>query len=218
MLQSTFFSKIYLWTFSGLLLSGVIAGWVASNKTLVLRFYTSPALLSMIFIAELILVVYLSSRIESLSKGKATSMYLIYSALNGLLLSSIFITYEIGTISAAFFISGGMFLVMSLLGFIVKSDLSSSANMIFMGLIGILIAMIANWFFQSSRLDFLISVIAVIIFTFLTVYDTQRLKGFYFQAREDNEALNKMSILGALSLYLNFINIFLTMLRLLGRR
>jgi len=218
MSQSIFFSKVYLWTFAGLLLSGITAGWVASNESMILKLYTSPFLLFGIFIAEIALVIYLTSRIRVLSQGTALFMYFLYAALNGVVLSLIFITYDLGTITMAFVVTAGMFLIMSIVGFVIKKDMAPMGRFLLMGLIGIIIAMLANWFFQSTRLDLIISIITVIIFVLLTAYDTQKLKQLHAQIGDDKDALNKVSIMGALSLYLDFINIFLIMLRFLGRQ
>ncbi len=214
---SAFFSKVYLWTFTGLILSGVAAYWVAGNDLLMLKLYTSPFLMFGIFIVEIALVIYLVSRIQTLTQGAALGLYFLYAALNGVMLSSIFVVYDLGTIYSAFAVTAGMFLVMSIIGFVSKKDMTGMGNFLLMGLLGVIIAMLFNWFFQSSRLDLMISIIAVIIFTLLTAYDTQKLKQFHTKAGDDKEALNKVGVVGALSLYLDFINIFLIMLRFLGR-
>lgn len=217
MTLSAFFSKVYLWTFTGLMLSGVAAFWVADNDVFMFKLHTSPFLMFGIFVVEIALVIYLVSRIQTLSQGAALGLYFLYAVLNGVMLSSIFVVYEIGTIYTAFAVTAGMFLVMSIIGFVSKKDMTGMGNFLFMGLLGVIIAMLFNWFFQNSRLDLMISIITVIIFVLLTAYDTQKLKKMHAQIGDNKEALNKGGVLGALSLYLDFINIFLIMLRYLGR-
>lgn len=214
---SAFFSKVYLWTFTGLMLSGVAAYWVSQNDLFILKLYTSPFLMFGIFAVEIALVIYLASRIQTLSQGAALGLYFLYAALNGVMLSSLFVVYEIGTMYTAFAITAGMFLVMSIIGFVTKKDMTGMGNFLLMGLLGVIIAMLFNWFFQSSRADLIISMITVVIFVLLTAYDTQKLKKMHAQIGDNKEALNKGGVLGALSLYLDFINIFLIMLRYLGR-
>ena len=144
-------------------------------------------------------------------------MFLLYSVLTGLTLSSIFIVYPIGSIANAFFSTAGMFLAMSIYGTVTKRDLTGMGNFLFMGLIGIIIASIVNIFLASSAMDFVISVCGVIIFTGLTAYDTNKLRQFGASAPlDDAVAIRRGAILGALTLYLDFINLFLMMLRLFG--
>lgn len=214
---SAFFSKVYLWTFTGLLLSGVAAYWVSGNEVFMFKLHTSPFLMFGIFIIEIALVAYLASRIQTLSQGAALGLYFLYAALNGIMLSSVFIVYDLGTITNAFVITAGMFLVMSIIGFVTKKDMTGMGNFLLMGLLGVIIAMLFNWFFQSTRLDLIISMIAVVIFVLLTAYDTQKLKQMHAQVGDNKESLEKVGVVGALSLYLDFINIFLIMLRFLGR-
>jgi FtsH-binding integral membrane protein len=165
------------------------------------------------------LVIALSAAVHRFSAATATAMFLLCSGLTGVTLSSIFIVYTSGSIAAAFLTTAGTFGAMSVYGTVTKRDLTGMGSFLFMGLIGLVIAMVVNIFLQSAMMDFVISGIGVLIFTGLTAYDTQKLRQFGMNAPlDDTTAIRRGAILGALTLYLDFINLFLMMLRLLGNR
>ena len=169
-------------------------------------------------IGELALVVYLTSAINRLSQTTAIAVFLLYSLLNGLTMSVIFLVYTTGSIASTFFVTAGTFAAMSIYGYTTKKDLSSIGNMAFMALIGVIIASVVNWFLQSEMLYWIVTYLGVAVFIGLTAYDTQKLKEIGSRGFVDQENMEKMSILGALTLYLDFINLFLFLLRILGNR
>lgn len=178
--------------------------------------YTSP-LMWVVFLAPLAMVFFLSFRIEKMSVAAAQITFWVYAALMGLSLSSIFLVYAHESIVQVFFITAAMFGAVSLWGYTTKRDLTGMGSFLFMGLIGIVIAMLVNIFLQSSALGFAISVIGVLVFTGLAAYDTQKIKEAYV-ANDDGTMSGRKAIIGALSLYLDFINLFLMLLRLFGNR
>jgi FtsH-binding integral membrane protein len=212
-----FYSKVYGWTFLALVVSGVSAMWVNNTPSMQKALYMSPWLMFGLIIFELFLVFWLVSNLKTMSAAAANGFYFLYAILNGVTLSSIFVYYDIGTISTAFFTAAVMFIVMSIIGMFTKADLSKMGGILMMGLIGIIIAVFVNMFLRSSQFDFIISIITVIIFTLLTAHDTQKLKAYHAAAGDDKESQSKMSIMGALALYLDFINMFLALLRIFGR-
>ena len=211
--ERSFIKSVYAWMFGGLVLTALAALWVVNSPAMQALIFGTPLRWVLLF-GELGLVFYLSFRITKMSAGTAASVFLVFSLLNGLTLSSIFFVYTAGDISAAFFTAAGMFGAMSIYGMVTKRDLTSWGSFFFMGLIGILICMLINFFLKSSALGFAISLIGVFVFLGLTAYDTQKLKA-YATAPELRENL---AIIGALALYLDFINLFLMLLRLFGGR
>ncbi len=214
---SRFFAKVYSWTFLGLTVSALAAMGVNSSPSAQLWLYTHPWIIFVLIIVEFVLVGYLVGRLDTMSAGAANGFYFLYALLNGITLASIFVYYDTGTVSQAFFIAALMFIVMSVIGFITKADLSKMGTILFMGLIGIIIAMLINMFLRSDTFDYVLSIITVVVFMLLTLYDTKKLKGYYNVVHDNTEQLSKMATVGALSLYLDFINIFLALLRIIGR-
>lgn len=212
-----FFQRVYLWMFFGLVLSGATANYVANSDSLSAVILGTP-LFFVLLIAELGLVFGLAGFINKLSANTAIFMYLLYSFMTGLTLSSIFLVYTIESIGQVFFITAGMFGVMSAYGYFTKADLTKMGQILIMALIGVIIASLVNLFFGNTMIDFALSVISVIIFTGLTAYDTQKIKEKNIIGNEGSDEDTKESILGALHLYLDFINLFLNMLRLMGKR
>lgn len=220
--------RIYNYMASALALTGVVALFAAQSPAFLSILYTVneqgyPSGVSglgyLIMFAPLGLVLWMSFGIHKMSVFTAQAVYWTYATLIGLSLSSIFLTYTGESIARAFFVTAGTFGAMSLYGYTTKRDLSGMGSFLIMGLIGLLIAMLVNMFLQSSALAFATSVIGVLIFVGLTAWDTQRLKGLYYQiGGGDAAALTKVSIMGALSLYLDFINIFIYLLRFMGER
>lgn len=217
-LVKSFFLKVYGWMFFALFLTGVTAIWAATSTAFKETLYTSPMLMWGLIIAEFGLVIWLSAGIRKMQSGTATLLFLGYSILNGLTLSTVFWIYGMGTVSNAFFSAALMFGAMSLFGAMTRKDLSSWGHFFSMGLIGIIIASVVNIFLASSGLDWVISYLGVFIFLGLTAYDTQAIKGMAYQLQAGSEAEAKGAILGALKLYLDFINLFLFLLRIFSRR
>ncbi len=215
--QQSFLSRVYAWMVGGLLLTGAAAWYVASSGAYYMIFANNLIFWGLI-IGELVLVAVISSKIESMSKATAGGLFLLYSVLNGITLSAIFVIYTAESIQNVFFISAAMFGALSAFGFFTKRNLSGIGSFMFMGLIGVLIAGLINMFIGSSALDFAISIIGVIVFAGLTAWDTQKLKAMYSLQFENQEMAAKGAINGALMLYLDFINLFLFLLRLFGRR
>ena len=206
----TYMAQVYGWMTVGLLLTAFIA-WFAANTPAVMMFvFSSKITFFGLIIAQLGLVFVLSGMVQRLSAGMATTLFMLYSALTGLTLSSIFLVYTYSSIASTFVVAGGMFGVMSLYGF---------GNMLFMALIGILLASLVNFWLKSEALMWAVTYIGVIVFVGLTAYDTQKLKNIGEQIDvRDASTLRKYSILGALTLYLDFINLFLMLLRIFGNR
>ena len=211
-----FMTKVYSWMTLALFITGIVAMYVASSEQLLSIVFGTKYMFMGLIIAQLGVVWYLSARVSKLSYTTAIIMFILYSVLSGITLSSIFIIYTASSIASTFFITAGTFAVMSLAGFFTKKDLSGFGAIMMMGLIGLIIATVVNYFLQSSTLNYIISYAGVMIFVGLTAYDTQKLKVMATQL--DGEQAKKGSIMGALTLYLDFINLFLYLLRVLGDR
>lgn len=208
--------KVYNYMSLGLCATGIVSFLVAESPALK-AFFFAPPLNFIVLLAPFILVMFFGIKIGTMKLSTAQTVFWIYSVLMGLCLSSIFDIYERGSIARVFFITAGTFAATSLYGYTTKRDLTSFGSFMFMGLIGIIIASIVNLFLASGPLYFAISVMGVIVFTGLTAWDTQRIKNFY-TGDHTSEAAEKSAIMGALTLYLDFINLFLMLLRLLGQR
>ena len=214
---SIYMNKVYAWMTGGLLLTAAVAWAVASTPALQRLIFSNMIIMVALIIAQFGVVIALSAAIHRMSAGTATLLFLGYSALTGVTLSSIFVVYPIGSIANAFLCAAGMFLAMSIFGTVTRRDLTGMGSFLFMGLIGLLIAMLVNIFLASSMMDFVISCCGVLIFTGLTAYDTQRIRMFGAGAPlNDSVAIRRGALLGALTLYLDFINLFLMLLRLFG--
>jgi uncharacterized protein len=212
-----FVRSVYNWMFIGLALTGFIAYYVANDATL--RNIVQHSFI-IIILAELGLVIAISGFINKLSASTATGLFVLYSALNGAMLSSIFLIYKIETIGMTFFTCSATFLACSIYGWTTKKDLTSMGSFFMMGLFGIVIASLANLFMKSSALSMIISYIGVFVFIGLTAYDTQKLKNMALTQPDglDGAVIRKGAILGALSLYLDFINLFIMLLNIFGGR
>ncbi|WP_312582671.1 Bax inhibitor-1/YccA family protein [Atlantibacter hermannii] len=215
----TYMAQVYGWMTCGLLLTAFIA-WYAANTPAVMMFvFQSQITFFGLIIAQLALVFILSGLVHKMSGALATTLFMLYSALTGLTMASIFLVYTSSSIASTFVVAGGMFGVMSLYGYTTKRDLSGFGNMLFMALIGIIIASLVNFWLKSEALMWVVTYIGVIVFVGLTAYDTQKLKNIGQQIDVSHrENLRKYSILGALTLYLDFINLFLMLLRIFGNR
>lgn len=212
--------NVYLWMTAGLALTGVVSIGVAGNPALMRTLLGNQLLFLGLIIGELALVFYLSARINQMSASRATLAFAGYSILNGITLSVIFLVYTGAEISLAFFTAAGTFAGMSLYAMTTKRDLSGIGHYLIMGLWGIILASVINIFLRSDGLYYMISYIGVFIFIGLTAYDTQMIKRWNenFGTSISEEQYVKLSILGALKLYLDFLNMFLFMLRIFGRR
>jgi FtsH-binding integral membrane protein len=213
--QVQFMQKVYAWMVGGLGLTGLLAYYVYDSG---LWMSLAPYNL-FIGIATIGLVFFLSFRIDKLSATTASGIFIAYALLNGLFFSSIFAAYELGAIFNAFFVSAGAFAALSVYGFTTKKDLSAFGKFLFMGLVGIILISLMNTFFiESSALDTTISIIGVLLFAGLTAYDTQRLKNMHHYYMQNSELARKGAVMGALALYLDFINMFLFILQLMSGR
>lgn len=214
--STIFLAKVFNWMAIGLGVTGVVA--YATAYTGLAQVLMASPLFFVLILGELGLVFYLSARIEKIEAGTATALFVGYSVLNGLTLSMIFLAYTSSSIAGTFFITAGMFGAMAIYGLVTKRDLSGLGSFMFMGLIGILIASVVNIFLQSSGLYWVISMIGVMVFTGLTAYDVQKIKRMGEEGimAQGESAIRKGSIMGALALYLDFINLFLMLLRFFG--
>ena len=210
--------KVYVWMTLALVLTGVTAYGVASSPGVINALYTNRILFWGLIIAEFALVIGITAAINKLSLTTATLMFVLYSVINGAVLSSVFILYTLSSIASVFFITAGTFAVMALIGYTTKKDLTSMGKILFMALIGIIIATIVNIFLKSSGLEMIVSYLGVLIFVGLTAYDSQKIKNMLQMAPDAGEGAQKLALLGALTLYLDFINLFIYLLRIFGRR
>lgn len=215
--KNTFLSRVYGWMTLALVISGVTAFLAATNETIIRLTIGNGFGFLILAVAELALVWWLTASIHKISSGAAFFAFILYSVLNGVTLSSVFLVYKIESIFMVFFISAGMFAAMAVYGTVTKSSLSSFGKYFAMALVGIIIASLVNFLLRSPMLDWFLSIITVVLFTGLTAYDAQKMLAVSNNASDD-EVFKKASVIGALELYLDFINIFLAMLRLFGRR
>ena len=215
---SVYLTKVYNWMAIALLLTGAVAYFTAQSEMMIQAIFGNRILFFGLIIGELALVGYISARINKLSLYNATLLFLAYAVLNGLTMAVIFMAYTSSSISTTFIITAGTFGAMSLYGYYTKSDLTKLGSLAFMALIGIIIASVVNMFMNSEMMSWIISYLGVAIFIGLTAYDTQKLKGIAINGFENEESMEKSAILGALTLYLDFINLFLFLLRILGDR
>lgn len=209
--------QVYNYMGSGLLLTGIIAYVTASTPALYSAIFGNTIIMWTVMLAPLGFVFYLSARINKMSFSAAQTTYWIFAAIMGLSMASVFLMYTGASVARVFFITAGTFGAMSLYGYTTKRDLTKLGSFLFMGLIGIIIASIVNIFLQSTMMHFIISVIGVLVFVGLTAYDTQKIKEMYYDL-DSSEVAGKKAIMGALRLYLDFINLFLMLLRLFGER
>lgn len=210
------FRKTYIWMTMALLITALSALITAKSPALLSLVYGSRFGVWVLVIAMFALVFILSSRILKMSMVTATLMFIAYSILNGVMLSSIFLVYDLGVIYRVFFITAATFAATSLYGYFTKTDLSKIGNILIMALIGLIIATLVNLFVKSTMLEMILSYAGVIIFVGLTAWDTQTLKRLYLDAGELGDSALKIALLGALTLYLDFINLFLYLLRIFG--
>jgi FtsH-binding integral membrane protein len=213
----SFIVKVYWWMTLALAITGLVAIATAMNPDIMTAIVSTPAFMFVI-VGQLVLVLVLSAAIRKLSAGVATGLFIAYSALTGLTFSMLFLIYTSTSIAQVFFITAGTFGLISIYGYVTHRDLTSIGNLAFMALIGLIVASIVNIFLASGTLYWILSVLGVLIFTALIAYDTQRIKRMAAGIGDDGEVQRKAAVIGALALYLDFINLFLQLLRLFGRR
>jgi FtsH-binding integral membrane protein len=215
---TVYLTRVYNWMALALFITGLIAYYTASGEQIMNMIYSSRFVFFGLIIGELLLVVYLTRAINKMSQYTAIMAFILFSVLNGLTMSVIFMIYTTESIASTFYITAGTFGAMSLYGYFTKKDLTSIGNMAMMGLIGIIIASIVNMFFKSDMMGWIITYIGVAVFVALTAYDTQKLKQIGANGFNNGESMEKIAIMGALTLYLDFINLFLFLLRIFGGR
>ena len=208
--------KVFVWMTLALAITGLTAYGVATSPALLSLIFSSKVTFFGLIIAEFALVFAISGAINRLSLSTATLLFILYSVVNGATLSSIFFAFSVATIGKVFFITAGTFGAMALVGYTTKTDLTSMGKLLFMALLGIIIASVVNMFVASSGLDLILSYVGVLVFVGLTAYDTQKIKQMCQAAPDAGESSQKLALIGALSLYLDFINLFLYLLRIFG--
>ncbi len=208
--------KVFVWMTLALAITGLTAYGVATSPAILSLIFSSKVTFFGLIIAEFALVFAISGAINRLSLSTATMLFILYSVINGATLSSIFFAFSVATIGKVFFITAGTFGAMALVGYTTKTDLTSMGKLLFMALLGIIIASVVNMFVGSSGLDLILSYVGVLVFVGLTAYDTQKIKQMCQSAPDAGESTQKLALIGALSLYLDFINLFLYLLRIFG--
>ena len=210
--------KVYTWMALALVITGFTAYYVATSPAILQIIFSNQVVFWGLLIGEFALVLGLSAAINRLSLTTATLMFVLYSVINGATLSSIFLVYTLSSIASVFFITAGTFAVMAAFGYFTKTDLTSWGRILLMALIGIIIATLVNIFMKSEGLAMILNYLGVLVFVGLTAYDSQKIKEMMLQAPDASEGAQKLALLGALSLYLDFINLFIYLLRIFGRR
>lgn len=217
--QASLFRSVYVWMTLALVITGFTALYVAKSYTLLNLMLQNQMAFWGVLIAELGLVFYMSARINRISFTTATILFIVYSILNGVTMSMLFLIYTMSSIATTFFVTAGTFGAMALLGYATKKDLTRIGNLCIMGVIGLIIASLVNMFLHNSMMDLIISYVGVLLFVGLTAYDSQKIKQMLSgEDIEVNETTQKIALMGALTLYLDFINLFLYLLRILGDR
>ena len=216
--ESNFFSQVYLWMSAGLFISAFASFFVLASPSLLQAIVTKPLLFWGLAIAELVLVMWLSAAIFKLSALAAAAMFCVYSFLNGMTLSVIFLAYTGASVLTTFAATAGTFIFFSVYGFMTKADLTRVGQLAMMGLFGIIIGSLINLFVHSNAMMWVMTYVGIAVFLGLIAYDTQVLKTIYAQGFESRESQSKLALLGALRLYLDFINLFLMLLRIFGRQ
>ena len=213
---ATLMRNVYIWMTLALVITGLTAMVTAKSEALMTFIFTNNWAVIALMILQLGLVFYFSARINRMSFSTATAVFILYSAITGLTFSSIFVVFSMSSIATTFFITAGMFAAMALVGSFTKKDLSGIGKFALMALIGLIIAGIVNMFLRNAMMDFIVSGIGVLVFAGLTAYDSQKIRQMLQMQSEINESTQKLALFGSLSLYLDFINIFLYLLRFFG--
>ena len=210
---------VYWWMTFALIVSGLTAYMVGTSQELTKIFVKNPGVFLVLAIVEIVMVIGITAGINKLSAATATALFILYAAINGLTLSVIFLAYTLGSIAVTFAVTAGTFGVMAVVGTVTKKDLTSFGNLMLMALFGLIIASIVNIFWTNETLYWICTYAGVLIFVGLTAYDAQKIKQMYLNAGTSNAETNrKIAVLGALSLYLDFVNLLLYLLRIFGRR
>lgn len=215
---ATLMRSVYYWMAAALAITGLTAWVVANNPAMVAAIFSSKLIYMGLFIAEFVLVIALTAAINKMSFMTATIMFIVYSVLNGVVLSSIFIVFTESSVASTFFICAAMFISLAIFGSVTKKDLSGIGRFLFMALIGLIIASLVNVFMASTGLYWIITFAGVLIFAGLTAWDAQKIQNMLAMCDDVDESTQKIALLGSLSLYLDFINMFLYLLRLFGNR
>ena len=216
--NAQFMQRVYMWMCSGLVVTTLAALFVSVSPDLVNIIFGNPVVFYGLLIAELVVVFSFLSVVSRVKSSTAVFLFLLYSLLNGVTFSSVFIIFTDTSIVMTFAITAGMFGITSIYGYVTKKDLTTVGNIAIMGLIGIILASLLNLFFQDTVTEYVISYVGVVVFTALTAYDTQKIKKYNTVAGQNADGDRKESIVGALNLYLDFVNLFLMLLRIFGRR
>lgn len=215
---ATLFKSLYMQMAAALTITGLVAYFLSESVDFWYFLAENSFAIWGIFIAQIVLVIWLSARLPKMSMTSATLLFILYSALMGVTMSTIFMIYTMSSIASVFFITAGTFLVMSLIGFFTRIDLTRVGSLLFMALVGLIIASVVNIFLHSDTLYWVVSYAGVVIFVGLTAYDTQKIKNTFIQYGVVDEMGQKLALYGAFSLYLDFINLFLHLLRIMGDR
>ncbi len=216
--QQRFMVRVYNWMTAGLAITGFMAFYIANSPTMMNLIFGNPVMPIVLIIAQVGLVFWLASRVMQMSASQATGVFMLYAGLTGITFAAIFMAYTSTSIFSTFLVTAGTFGAMSMYGYTTKKDLTSWGSFLFMGLIGIIIASLVNLFMQSTMMHTIITYAGVLIFVGLTAYDTQKIKEMNILGNEGTDEDTKEAIRGALTLYLDFINLFLMLLRLMGDR
>jgi hypothetical protein len=216
--QANFMTKVYGWMSAALIVTALTAMWVANSLALTELIIGNRLIFFGLIIGEVLLVGYLSSFVQRLSADMATLIFVGYALLNGLTLSVLFLAYTSASIGFTFLITAGTFAGMSIYGYFTKRDLTSIGNLLFMALIGLVLATVVNWFLRSEMVYWITTYAGIVIFVGLTAYDTQKIKEMNIIGNEGTDEDRKEAIIGALTLYLDFINLFIYLLRIFGDR
>jgi len=216
--QQRFMVRVYNWMTAGLGITGFMAFYISNSPAMMNIIFGNSIIPIALIITQIGLVFWLATRVMQMSASKATGVFMLYAGLTGITFSAIFMAYTTASIFSTFLVTAGTFGAMSLYGYTTKKDLTSWGSFLFMGLIGIIIASLVNMFMQSSMMHMIITYAGVLIFVGLTAYDTQKIKEMNILGNEGTEEDTKEAIRGALTLYLDFINLFLMLLRLMGDR
>lgn len=216
--ESNWLFRVFGWMSVALSISALTAYWVASTPIVIKMVIGNPVIMIVLFLAQLGLVISLSGFISRINYGTALVLFGIYSVLMGLTLSTVFLIYTSSSIFTTFFVAAGMFASMAFYGYFTRADLTSIGSFGFMALIGLIIGSFVNFFFKSELFSYILSFVGVVIFTLLTAYDVQKMKHIFYSLNTDRQSINKIAITCALTLYLDFINLFLYLLNVMGRR
>jgi FtsH-binding integral membrane protein len=210
--------KVYVWMTLALVVTALSAYYVATTPAALYAIFSSKFMFFGLLIAEIVVVMAMTALINKMSFMVAALMMAAYSVLNGVTMSLIFVVYEMASIATTFFVTAGTFAAMAIVGYTTKKDLTKMGGILLMALIGLIIASVVNWFLQSETMSYVVSGIGVLVFTGLTAYDSQKIKEMLVQCDTVNDGTQKLALLGSLTLYLDFVNLFLYLLRFMGNR